>query len=86
MIERIVILSLVTLGICCPFWDGMIFDKIGDELKRFLGEFWAKPLFACYVCATFWWGLIQCLVYGWPWYLCLPAMGFSAVISLLQKD
>ena len=86
MIERIIILSLVTIGLVCPFWDGNVLDKFGDWIKSKIGEFWAKPLFACYVCATFWYSLIQCLIYGWPLYLVIPAMGVSAVISLLQND
>lgn len=86
MIERIAILSLVTIGIVCPFWDGNIFDKQGDWIKEKIGEFWAKPLFACYVCATFWYSIAQCLIYGWPVYLAIPAMGLSAVISMLQND
>lgn len=86
MIERIIILSLTTIGICCTFWDGMVFEKAGEWVKKYIGEFAAKPLFACYVCATFWYSVIICLVVGWQWWLCVPAMGFSAVVSQLSKD
>lgn len=84
--SKIAILSLVTIAICSTFWDDMIFDKFGDWVKSKIGEYWAKPLFACYVCSTFWYSIIQTQIYGWTWYLCLPAMGLSAVISLFQKD
>ena len=67
-------------------WEGMIFEKAGYWLEKTFGEWWAKPMGKCYVCATFWMGLIQTFVYGWPWYLCVPAMGISAVISLMQND
>lgn len=86
MIERIFILSFISIGICCTFWDGNIFDKAGDWVKTKIGEFWAKPLFACYVCATFWYSLIICLCVGWQWWLCVPAMGVSAVVSQLSKE
>ena len=86
IILRSIVLSVVTIGLVCPFWDGNIFDKYGDWVKSKIGEYIAKPLFACYVCATFWYSIIQCLIYGWPWWLCVPAMGVSAVISLMQKD
>jgi len=64
----------------------MIFDKVGDKIKQSIGEWWAKPLFGCYVCATFWYSLVICLVVGWQWWLCVPAMGISAVISQISKD
>lgn len=86
MIEKILILSLTTIGICCTFWDGNIFDKQGDWIKSKIGDFWAKPLFACYVCATFWYSIIICLCVGWPVWLCVPAMGLSVVISLISND
>lgn len=102
IILRCLILSITTIGICCTFWDDMIFDKIGDRFKNWLGkklkpngtysqriaagEFYAKPLFGCYVCATFWYSLILCAVLGWQWWLCVPAMGISAIISQLSHD
>lgn len=86
IIFRSIVLSAVTIGLVCPFWDNMIFEKPGEWVKSKIGEWWSKPLFGCYVCATFWYSIIQCLIYGWPWYLCIPAMGLSAVISLLQND
>lgn len=99
---RCLLLSIVTIAICCTFWDEMIFEGLGKRIKQFIGdklrpklpktyrfeigEYWAKPLFGCYVCATFWYGLLQCAIYGWPLWLCVPAMGVSAVISQLSKD
>lgn len=86
MIERIIILSLCSIGICCTTWDGMIFNKAAQWIESKIGEFWAKPLFGCYVCATFWYGLIISLCLGWQSWLCLPAMGLSAVFSMMQND
>ena len=86
MIERIVILSLITIGICCTMWEDMIFERLGDMVEETFGEFWAKPLGKCYVCATFWMGGIAALILGWPVWYAIPAMGLSAVISVLQND
>ncbi len=86
IILRSLILSIATIGLVCPFWDGNIFDKIGDKIKERIGEFASKPLFGCYVCATFWYSIVICAVVGWPLWLNIPAMGVSAVISLLQND
>jgi len=86
MIERIIILSLITIGICCTMWEGMIFERLGDMIEETFGEFWAKPLGKCYVCATFWMGGIAALILGWPVWYAIPAMGLSAVISVLQND
>jgi len=86
MIEQIIILSLITIGICCTMWEGMIFENFGDWVESKVGEFWAKPMGKCYVCATFWIGGITALFFGWPIWYAIPAMGVSAVISLLQND
>lgn len=86
IILRCLFLSITTISVCCTFWDGNIFDKFGDKIKSVIGEWWSKPLFACYVCATFWYSLIICLSVGWQWWLCVPAMGVSAVISQLSKE
>jgi len=67
-------------------WEGMIFERLGDMIEETFGEFWAKPLGKCYVCATFWMGGIAALILGWPVWYAIPAMGLSAVISVLQND
>ncbi len=64
----------------------MIFEKPCDKLKEKIGEFYAKPICACYVCGTFWVSLIICLVVGWQFWLCVPAMGISAIVSQLSHE
>jgi len=86
MIERIIILSLISIGICATTWPDMIFSKPAEKIELIIGEFWAKPIFGCFICATFWWSIVSCLILDWPIYLALPAMGLSAVISMLQND
>ena len=86
MIEKIVILSLLTIGICSTTWHDMIFEKVGSWIEDKIGVWATKPLFSCYICATFWYSLVACYILNWDLWLCLPAMGLSAVISLLQHD
>lgn len=64
----------------------MIFHKPAEWIESKIGVWAAKPLFGCYVCATIWYGAITCLVLGWNPILAIPAMGFSAVISMLQHE
>lgn len=85
-LANIVLLSLSAIGICCTMWEGMIFEKLGDKIESLVGEFWAKPLGKCYVCFTFWFSLIACLIIGWDWWLCVPAMGLSAVVSRFDQS
>jgi hypothetical protein len=86
MIERIVLLSLTAIAICCTMWEGMIFEKLGDWIEKQVGEFWAKPLGKCYVCFTFWFSLIACFWLHWPLVYAIPAMGLSAVISRFDNN
>ena len=86
MIERIVILALISIGACSTMWEGMVFEKYGDWLERNFGEYWSKPLGKCYVCASFWISLIISLAIGWQWWLCFPVLGATAMVSLLSPD
>ena len=86
MIEKIIILSLCAIGICCTTWDDMILSKPARYIEDYLPEWLIKPLYGCFVCATFWWGAAIALLIGWPVWYCLPAMGASAVISMIQND
>lgn len=86
LLTKCLTLSVVTIAIFCTFWTDMVFEKGCDKLKVKIGEFYAKPICGCYVCGTFWYGILQCLIYDWTWYLALPAMGISAIISQLSKE
>lgn len=90
IIERILIISLFTIGYCCTFWPGMIFEKIGDWLELHLPDYLNKPLWSCYVCCCFWLGSAM---YWAVWHenflnyilTVIPAMGLNAVISELTR-
>lgn len=86
MIEQVIILSLSSIAICATTWPDMLFEKQAEWLEKYIGVWAAKPLFGCYICATFWYSLIICLCAGWSPLLALPAMGMSAVFSFLQHD
>lgn len=95
MIEKIIIISLFTIGYCCTFWPGMIFERVGDYLEAHLPEWINKPLWHCYICCCFWLGTAlywlvfpHCTKYiEWngsvlEWGLSVGcAMGLNAVIS-----
>lgn len=90
IIERILIISLLTIGYCCTFWPGMIFERVGDWMETHLPEWVNKPLWSCYVCCCFWVGTG---VYWCIWHISfidwlmtvIPAMGLNAVISELTN-
>jgi hypothetical protein len=91
MIEKIIIISLFVFGYCCTFWEGMIFEKVGDWIEKKLPEYICKPLFACFICATFWVGsLLYWIVWAdslQDWFITVvSAMGLNAVLSKLFKD
>ena len=89
MLEKSAIVSLFTIGYCCTFWQGMIFEKIGDWMEENLPGLW-KPLGGCYICACMWIGSI---VYWARWHesfldwfiTCVCAMGINAAISQFTK-
>jgi len=64
----------------------MVFHKPAEWLESKIGVWMCKPLFGCYVCATIWYSALICLIIGWNPLLAVPAMGLSAVISMMQND
>lgn len=91
MVEKIIIIALFTIGYCCTFWPGMIFEKAGDWLEDHLPEYINKPIWHCYICCCMWVGSV---VYWITWHnsflewftCCVGAMGMNAVISELTKE
>ena len=86
MLTHITILSLISIGICCTMWTGMVFERLGDMIEETVGEFWAKPLGKCYVCTSFWISLVIVACVGWPFYYAVAAMGLCATISLVSNE
>lgn len=93
--EHILIVAFITLGYCCIFWEGMIFQNIGDWMECNVPEWLWKPLGGCYICACMWIGSIVYLIINSDsihthtvsynikdWLLtCIGAMGVNAAIS-----
>lgn len=62
MIQLMFIVSFVVLFIHIIFWRGMIFENIGEYLRKALPEFIQKPLFECPICMAPWHGMIILLI------------------------
>jgi hypothetical protein len=91
MITKVLIISLWTIGYCCTFWEGMIFEKIGNWLDERLPEYIQKPLYGCYICACFWWGSAIYFLFLYSsiqeWFLCvISAMGLNAALSRVFNE
>lgn len=91
MLSIIPILSLFTIGYCCTFWDGMIFQRVADYLDERLPEWLQLPLYRCFICACFWWGsALYWIVWGnsiTEWFVCVvAAMGLNAALSKIFRD
>ena len=91
MIEKIFIMSFFTIGYCCTFWEGQIFERIGNWLDERLPEFIAKPLYACFICACFWFGSAIYFLFLYTsiqeWFLCvISAVGLNAALSRIFKN
>lgn len=58
ILTNAVILSLIVYFIhVCFYWEGMIFEKVGNWIDVNVPELISKPLlFACPICSTPWWG------------------------------
>lgn len=89
MIAHILIIALFTLGYCCTFWEGMIFERIGDFMECNFPEWLWKPLGGCYICACMWIGSgVYVVLWGTSWLdwfiTCVGAMGINAAVSVLQ--
>lgn len=86
MIEKIIILSFWTIGYCCTFWEGMIFEPIANYLNERLPKWLQMPLYGCFVCACFWWGsALYWVLWGdniKDWFvIVVAAMGVNAALS-----
>lgn len=90
MIEKIVTISLIVYAIYYSMEEGEIFGGLGTWFENNLPEAIHKPVFACHICMTPWYGtglyfLIPLLPAWIP--LVIAAMGLNAVLSkLFAKD
>jgi hypothetical protein len=93
MIEKSIIIGLLTLSIWYTMQDGEIFEGLGKWFEKVLPERIHPALFACNVCLTPWYGSVLYWVtpwqkigvmgstlIGWPVAI-IVAMGFNIVIN-----
>jgi hypothetical protein len=71
------ILAMIINAINVCFWEGHIFEKIGDRFEDYK---WWKPVVGCIICMVPWWGAAICVPLNWP-VLSIPvAMGINTLI------
>lgn len=72
----------------CLFWEGMIFEKVGDYLEEHLPYWLFKPSIGCVICMTPYWGtLISVILFGdWYWLQIIMATGLNAIITRWMND
>lgn len=74
-----IIISMIINSINVVFWEGHIFQKIGDYMESQYPTLW-KPIGGCIICQTPWWGVLICLLLGWPYLSIIVAMGINVLI------
>jgi len=91
MIAKIFIISFCVIGYCCTFWEGMIFEKLGDKLDNIFPEYIQKPLYRCFICACFWWGMLIYYLFFWAswkemFLVVIASMGVNAALSKMFNN
>lgn len=90
MIEKIVIIALIVFAIWYSMQEDEIFYGLAQFLEKYLPEAIHKPVFACHICMTPWYGtglyfLIPLLPQWIP--IAIAAMGLNAMLTKLwAKD
>jgi len=78
------IISMIINAVNVCFWEGHIFEKIGDKFEDY--TIW-KPIAGCIICMSPWWGTALCLLFGWPIWSVIVAMGMNVLIVRMEpKD
>lgn len=67
--------------------DGEIFEGLANWLEKVLPEAIHKPVFACHICATPWYGsVVYIILWGVSWWIIptvIAAMGLNAMLTKL---
>lgn len=90
MPEKIIIVALIVFALWSTMWEDMIFGRVNTWFAN-LKESLQKPLYACVICMTPWYGSVAYwLLYGnsWQEYIIVigAATGLNAVITKLSCD
>lgn len=86
MIQTVAIIALIVYAIYYSMQEGEIFGAMGKWFENNLPEAIHKPVFACHICMTAWYGtglyfLLPLLPEWIP--IVLAAMGLNAILSKL---
>lgn len=84
LIEKSLVIAFLVLGAASLLWDGMLLEKLRPKLEKVLPEFLHKPLFACAVCMTPWWGsLAYIILFGFDGLTMLSTIIIAFTINLI---
>lgn len=80
-------ISMIINAINVCFWEGHIFEKIGNYMEDRYPTLW-KPLGGCIICMTPWHSVWIVLLFGFPVFSVIVAMGINVLIVRWepQKD
>lgn len=87
-----VLMILTTISIVwfvnCLFWEGMIFESLGDYLEEKLPYWLFKPTIGCVICMTPYWGTLASFVLFGDWFVLqiIMATGVNAIITRWMND
>jgi hypothetical protein len=88
MIELAVLIAFAVLFINSTTWEGMIFEDVANYLDTKLPEWLSKPLYACPICMSFWYGSIMYLIYHgfdkWFIIVVFAAAGINAFLIMIK--
>lgn len=84
MMEQALILALCVYFIHACTWEGMIFYPVSSKLWN-LTPWLKKPLFACPICMSPWYGSFLIWLFSWHWSLALllSAGGITVVLDVV---
>jgi hypothetical protein len=98
MTEKLTIIALLVLSIHYTMQEEQIFERLGKWFERALPEAIHKPVFACNVCMTPWYGTLLYWLIPWQklgltvnsWLewpvVIIGAMGINIVINKWAND
>lgn len=80
-----VFMAMIINAINVVFWEGHIFEKIGNYMESHFPTLW-KPLGGCIICMSPWHGLWMILLFGWPILSVIVAMGINVCIVRFEPE
>lgn len=79
------VLATIINAINVVFWEGHIFQRIGDYMEANYPTLW-KPIGGCVICMSPYYGAFCCWLFGWPWLSIIVAMGINVIIVRWEPE